>query len=237
MKTIISAAVIALVMTSTANAQQDSTKHHMQHRATMGQKGRDGKEGKDFKRGGGPEKFAGRKGKFEHGKERFAQHLQLTEEQKKQGKAIRENANKQVTALYNNDKLSVGDFKKQKATILKEQKVKMEGLLTTEQKTKLAEGKKRMADNMQVQAAARLERMKINLGLNDAQVAKMKTAQTQLHEKMKALHEDETILPEQKKEQMKALMEKQKESLKSILSAEQLAKLESQHKPMREGRR
>jgi hypothetical protein len=236
MKTIISAAVIALVMTSTANAQQDSTKHHMQHRPPMGVKGRDGKADKDFKRGGGSEKFAGHKGKFEQGKERLAKHLQLTEEQKKQGKAISENASKQITALYSNDKLSLGDFKKQKAAILKEQKAKMQGLLTEEQKKKLAEGKKRMADNMQVQAAARLERMKINLGLKDDQLAKIKTAQTQLHEKMKTLHENETLLPEQKREQMKALMNQQKESLKSVLTAEQLAKLES-HKPMREGRR
>lgn len=236
MKTMISAAVIALVIASTANAQQDSTKPHMLHRPPMGIKGRDGKADKDFKRSSGPEKFADRKGKFEHGKERFAQHLQLTEEQRKQGKAIRENASKQIATLYNNDKLSLGDFKKKKAAILKEQKEKMEGLLTTEQKTKLAEGKKRMADNMQVQAAARLERMKINLGLKDEQVAKIKTAQTQLREKMKALHEDESLLPEQKKAQMKALMDQQKESLKSVLTAEQLAKLES-HKPMREGRR
>jgi hypothetical protein len=236
MKKLISVAVIALIMTSTANAQQDSTKPHMQHRPPMGIKGRDGKEGKDFKRGGEPEKFADRKGKFEQGKERFAQHLQLTEDQRKQGKAIRENANKQIEALYNNDKLTLGDFKKKKAAILKEQKEKLDGLLTAEQKTKLAEGKKRMADNMQVQAAARLERMKINLGLKDEQVAKIKTAQTQLHEKIKALHEDESLLPEQKKAQMKALMDQQKESLKSVLTAEQLAKLES-HKPMREGKR
>ena len=235
MKKMISAAVIALVIASTANAQQDSTKQHMQHRAPMDFKNKGGKDGKDFKRGGS-EKFADRKGRFEHGKERFAQHLQLTEEQRKQGKTIRENANKQVTELYNNDKLTLGDFKKKKAAILKDQKEKMDGLLTAEQKTKLAEGKKRMADNMQVQAAARLERMKINLGLKDDQVAKIKTAQTQLHEKLKALHEDETLLPEQKKEQMKALMEKQKESLKTVLTAEQLAKLESR-KPMREGRK
>lgn len=236
MKTMISAAVIALVIASTANAQQDSTKHHMQHKQAMGIKSRDGKDGKDFKRGGRPEKFAGHKGKFEHGKERFAQHLQLTEEQRKQGKAIKENASKQIAGLYSNDKLSLGDFKKQKAAILKEQKIKMEGLLTAEQKTKLAEGKKRMANNMQVLAVARLERMKLNLGLKDDQVAKIKTAQTALREKMKALHENETLLPEQKREQMKALMSQQKESLKTVLTAEQLAKLES-HKPMRDGRR
>jgi len=48
MKKLISVAVIALIMTSTANAQQDSTKPHMQHRPPMGIKGRDGKEGKDL---------------------------------------------------------------------------------------------------------------------------------------------------------------------------------------------
>jgi hypothetical protein len=232
MKAMISAAVIALIMTSTASAQQDSTKPHIQHIPPMGIKSIDGK---DFKHGGS-DKFENRKGRFEQGKERFAQHLQLTEDQKKQGRVIRENTSKQIAALYNNDKLTMGDFKQQKAAILKAQKEKLDGLLTAEQKAKIAEGKKRMADNRQVQAAARLERMKINLGLKDDQVAKIKTAQTQLHEKMKALHEDVTLLPEQKKAQMKALMDEEKESLKTVLTAEQLAKLES-HKGMKEGRK
>ncbi|MFC4232540.1 hypothetical protein ACFOW1_11595 [Parasediminibacterium paludis] len=236
MKAMISAAVIALIMTSTANAQQDSTKVNMPHKPPMGFKGRDGKEGKDFKHSDGTDKFADRKSRFEKGKERFAQHIQLTEDQKKQGKIIRENTSKQIAALYNNDKLTMGDFKQQKAAILKAQKEKLDGLLTAEQKAKIAENKKRMVDNRQVQVAARLERMKINLGLKDDQVAKIKTAQTQLHEKMKALHEDATLLPEQKKAQMKALMDEEKESLKNVLTAEQLAKLES-HKGMKEGRR
>ncbi len=232
MKAMISAAVIALVMTSTANAQQDSTKPYIQHRPPMGIKSTDGKV---FKHGES-DKFTDRNSRFEKGKERFAKHIQLTEDQKKQGKVIRENTSKQIAALYNNDKLTMGDFKQQKAAILKAQKEKLEGLLTAEQKAKIVEGKKRMADNRQVQAAARLERMKINLGLKDDQVAKIKTAQSQLHEKMKALHEDDTLLPEQKKAQIKALMDEEKESLKTLLTAEQLAKLES-HKGMKEGRK
>ncbi len=234
----ISVAVIALVITSSANAQQDSTKYHMQNYAPTQMNSRNNMYSKNYTSfmRGSSEKFAGRKARFGQGKERFAQHLQLTEEQKKQGKAIRENANKQIASLYNTDNLTLGNFKRQKAAILKDQKEKMNSLLTADQKTKIAEGKKRMADNMQVQAAARLERMKINLNLKDEQVAKIKAAQTQIHEKMKALYENEALLPKQKKEQMKALMVQQKENLKSVLTAEQLAKLDS-HNQMREGRK
>jgi len=142
MKALISAAVIALVMTSTANAQQDSTKPRMQHRPPMGIKGRDGKELKDFKHDGGPEKFADRKGRFEHGKEHFAQHLQLTEEQRKQGKTIRENASKQIESLYNNDKLTLGEFKKKKAAILKNKKRNWMACLLLNKRQKLLRAKK-----------------------------------------------------------------------------------------------
>ncbi len=240
MKTIISAVVVvvALIMTSTANAQQDSTKHKIQKHAPMAMQG---KNGKGFKHGG-QENFGDKKGEFggqrrgfEHGKGQFA-HLKLTDEQRRQGKIIRENTEKQIATIYNNDKLTLGDYKKNKAAFIQDQKTKLDGLLTAEQKTTIADSKKKMADNMQVHAAARLERMKIDLGLKDEQVANIKASQAQMRDKAKAIHEDAALLPEQKREQMKALMNQQKENLKTVLTAEQLAKIESR-KPIREGRR
>ena len=238
MKTIISAVVVALIMMSTANAQQDSTKHKMQKHALMAMQAKDD-EGFKY---GGPEKFGGKKGEsngqrrgFEHGKGQFA-HLKLTDEQRRQGKIIRENTGKQIANLYNNDKLTLGDYKKNKATLIQDQKTKLDGLLTPEQKITIADSKKKIADNMQVHAAARLERMKIDLGLKDEQVASIKASQAQMRDKAKAIHEDAALLPEQKREQMKALMNQQKESLKTVLTAEQLVKIESR-KPIREGRR
>ena len=85
MKTIISAVVVALIMMSTANAQQDSTKHKMQKHALMAMQAKDD-EGFKY---GGPEKFGGKKGEsngqkrgFEHGDRKSTRlnssHLRLS---------------------------------------------------------------------------------------------------------------------------------------------------------------
>jgi len=230
MKKMIGALGIIVLMTSAATAQKDSTHHKMQH-PPMDMRG---KGGEGFKPKG-PGHFKGDMdkrmgGKFGDRKGMMMQHLNLTEEQRKQGKTIHENTQQQLAALEKNDKMTLGDYKKKKAAILKDQKDKMQALLTDEQKTKIADGKKKMQENMQVRGAARLERMKIDLGLKDEQVATIKASQTQLHEKVKAIHENDALLPEQKKEQVKALMNQQKESLKSVLTVDQLAKLESMKK-------
>lgn len=227
MKTIISAAVVALIMTSTANAQQDSCKHNMQHHPQFSIGGNDGK---GFKQNG-QDHFKGGPGRYEYGKDQFAQRVKLTDDQRKQSKVIRDNTENQIVNLYNNDKLTLGDYKKKKATIMQDQKTKLDGILTVDQKIRMAEGKKKMLKNAQVQGAARLERMKIDLGLKDEQVATIKASQAQMRDKVKAIHEDAVLLPEQKREQMKALMDQQKESLKTVLTTEQLAKLESLKKP------
>lgn len=160
-------------------------------------------------------------------KGKMAEHLNLSEEQKKQARSISENYRKQVTELKKNDNITMGEYKNQMSSLQKDRKRKMEALLTSEQKAKIAEGKKKMQENAQVHAAARLERMKLNLGLKDEQVAKIKKQQETFRSKAKAIHENESLSQEQKKEQMKSLAKEHKENFKSLLTKEQLEKMES----------
>jgi hypothetical protein len=159
-----------------------------------------------------------------------ARQINFTKEQREQLKSINENYHTQLAQLEKNDKITLGEYKSKLAALKKEHKEKTQAILTAEQKNKIAAHKKNAEINAKVNATARLERMKLTLGLNEDQVAKLKTQQKDLQEKMKAIRENETLLPEQKKEQLKALAAQQKESFKSVLTADQQSKLDSMRK-------
>ena len=72
--------------------------------------------------------------------------------------------------------------------------------------------------------------MKKELNLTDAQSAKLEASRKKMEEKMKSIRDDKSLTEEQKKEKNKELKMQQKESLKSILTEEQLKKLEENRK-------
>ncbi len=162
-------------------------------------------------------------------------NLQLSKEQVLQQKNINENYHKQLATLQKNDKMSLGEYKNKIAVLKKDRKEKMQAVLTIEQKSKLEDAKKRMQENRQVKTAANLERMKIRLNLSNEQVAKIKANQTAFKNKLKALHENNALLPEQKKEELKTLATQQKEWLKSVLTTDQQTKLDSLKNKFRGG--
>ena len=239
MKRIIVTATALFMLTVFANAQTDSAQAKPQHHPQWGKDGnKQGWQGRRPEGEGsqrhGPE-MAGGWGQQGRGREfGKAQHhppIKMTEDQRNQAKAINVSYEKQFAALYANDKLRLGEFKTKSAELKKQRKDKLAAILTPEQKGKIESFKKKREENQQVMAAARLERMKIELSLKDDQVASIKAAEVSLREQMKAFHEDETVLPELKRGQMKAIMEKHKETVKAILTPEQLNKLESMKKP------
>lgn len=159
------------------------------------------------------------------------QKLNLTEEQKASFKSQHENYRKQMEELKKNQTITVGESKTRAENIRKEHKAKIDGILTSDQKAQLqkmkAEGKEKHA----AMAKQRGERMKTELGLTDEQSAKLQSNRKAMGEKMKALRENKSLTDEQKKEQMKELMKQQKENMKSVLTEEQLKKLqETKHK-------
>ncbi len=173
---------------------------------------------------------------IKHRRGQMAKHLNLSEEQKKQARSIGENYRKQVTALKKNDNITMGEYKKQMASLQKDRKTKMEALLTSEQKAKIAESKQKMQEHAQIRGAARLEKMKINLGLKEDQVAKIKKQQESFRTKAQAIRGNESLSREEKKEQMKSLAKEQKDNFKSILTKEQQEKLESKKNEFRNKR-
>ncbi|MFY7898987.1 MAG: hypothetical protein ACOVNY_02310, partial [Chitinophagaceae bacterium] len=156
--------------------------------------------------------------------------LQLSEDQKKQVKAIQENYKKEMVTLKKTDQLTLGEFKKKTAQLSKERKTKMNSLLTNEQKQKIASHKQKMQENKQVHAAAKLERMRLQLNLDEKQVAALKANQDKGFESMNNIINNENLDKQSKKEALHELKNSQVANLKKVLTQEQLLKLESMKK-------
>lgn len=238
MKKIIVTASALFMLTVFVKAQTDSAQTKPHHHPQWGNdRGKQEWKGRGLGSEGSQRQWpeiAGRWGQQEKGGKfgRPLQHppIKMTEDQRNQAKAINESYEKQIAVLYGNDKLRLGEYKTKVGALRKERKDKLAAILTPEQRGKIEAFKNKREENQQVMAAARLERMKIELSLKDDQVTSIKAAEVTLREQMIALHEDETILPELKRGQMKSLIEKHKETVKAILTPQQLNILDSTRK-------
>jgi Spy/CpxP family protein refolding chaperone len=166
----------------------------------------------------------------EHGWGGKRDHIRYSPEQRKQMQAINMDFRKKSSDLYKNDNLKLGDYKAQLLALQKDKKSKLQNLLTPEQKTKIAEQKKKRDENMQVMAAARLERLKIKLNLTDQQEATIKSQEQNMRAQMRSIRENENLMAYQKREQVKWLAEKHKAEIKSILTPEQQTQFDNMHK-------
>jgi Spy/CpxP family protein refolding chaperone len=162
--------------------------------------------------------------------------LNLTDAQKKQFKDLNESYRKQATDLRNDKSLSADQLKAKTQSLRKEQYGKMQTILTDEQKAKFAAqrkqgGQKGMYTRGDKQARGRnFEQMKTKLGLTDAQSAKLKANGEEFRNKAKAIRDNNSLSQEQKKEQVKALAQQNRENMKSILTPEQMEKLKAGRK-------
>jgi Spy/CpxP family protein refolding chaperone len=159
------------------------------------------------------------------------QKLNLTEDQKAKFKTQNESFRQQMEELKKNDNITVKDWKAKAENIRKEHKNNTQNILTSEQKAQMEKMKAEGKVKHEAMGKERGDKMKTALGLTDEQSAKLQSNRKEMGEKMKSLRESKSLSDEQKKEQMKELMKKQRDSMKSILTEEQLKKLkETKHK-------
>jgi Spy/CpxP family protein refolding chaperone len=244
MKKVLTLAVIFFSVWS-ANAQvtdnsgkmNDSSRHRFMHRG-WNQNGRDSMH-RNFGRFRGESlsrvdlhNRRNRFHSFDRTKSRsvFAKYLHTTPEQRKQMHDINEDYRKKSQDLYRQDNLTLREYKLRLLALQKDKKSKLENLLTSEQKNMIETRKKHRAEELQVNAAARLERMKIRLNLSEDQASKIKMQQTDFRMQMIAIHDNDGLLHYQKRDQMKDLMVKREESFKSLLTPEQFSQFEKMHK-------
>jgi len=165
-----------------------------------------------------------------HGHGMLAKQLNFSDDQKKQAKAIGEDFRKQMQELNKKENITVKQQRDQRESLMKARKAKMDALLTPEQKTKLAQLKADRKQKAEEQYAKRLDRMKTNLGLSDDQVAQLKTQRQAMHDKFKAIKENENLSRTERRDKLMALRNEAKEQNKKIFTADQLKKMEDMHK-------
>jgi Spy/CpxP family protein refolding chaperone len=163
--------------------------------------------------------------KFHHHGMMMAQ-LNLTHAQKQQAKSINDDYRNQLKEIKKNDGITLKDYRSKKASLEQERKSKLQALLTTVQKNEIAQAKKDRSETMKMMAQKRIEKMKTDLNLTDDQVAKIQEQRKISIEQMKATRENSSLSEDQKKEQLTDLYKSMHESLKSILTADQLKKKE-----------
>ena len=161
--------------------------------------------------------------KAKHHREHITKDLNLSDDQKKELKVIKENHRKKMAELKKNESITVKEMRDRKASMSKEHKLAVEKILTPEQKNKSIEKRKQMQ-------AKRMEKMKTDLALTDAQSSKLKTMNETYKTRFETLKKNESLDRTTKKEQFKALRQQQKEELKNVLTQDQIQKLDAMKK-------
>ena len=162
----------------------------------------------------------------QHGRDMLAKKLNFSDQQKEQLKTINSDFKNKMMDLKKHDEITVKEFKSQMSALQKSHRDQMQALLTPSQKDQLSTMKEERMKMAKVNAGARAEKMKIKLGLSDTQANQLKTMRTETFGKIKSIHADNSLSQEQKHEQIKSLVMQQKDQLKTVLTPDQLQKLE-----------
>jgi Spy/CpxP family protein refolding chaperone len=170
-----------------------------------------------------------------HQRESF-KDLQLSDDQKAKFRSTNDEYRLQMQELRKKDDITVKEQRSRMETLRKDHQTKMQGILTSEQKAKLQKMKEDRTAKHQADREKRGQEMKTRLGLTDDQSAKLKKSHTDMADKMKAIRENSSLTDDQRKDEMKKLKDQQHENLKSILTADQIKKLQDR-KGRRHGRR
>jgi Spy/CpxP family protein refolding chaperone len=157
------------------------------------------------------------------------ERIHYTPEQRQQLMAINKDFKQRSAALFAQDNITLKQYKAGLIALQKDKKAKLAALLTPQQKNEMAEHRKKMTENAQVMAVARLERLRLHLNLTDDQVAKLKAGQETIRNQAKVIHDNDNLLPQEKREQVKALFAKRNDTYKSVLTPEQYTQFEKMH--------
>jgi Spy/CpxP family protein refolding chaperone len=162
-----------------------------------------------------------------HEKGMMMKELNLTDAQKAQMKTLHEDFKKSMESLNKDESITLKDYRDKKEALHKQMKANMEGILTPEQKQKAEQLKKDRQAEREQEANLKLEKMKMRLGLTDDQVTNIKADRKDFHQKMMAIKENENLSRSERKEQMTALKEQNKDGIKKFLTPEQIKKMEA----------
>jgi Spy/CpxP family protein refolding chaperone len=161
---------------------------------------------------------------FHHQQEMVIKQLNLTPDQQKQLDVSRANFKTQMIALNKDESMTVKDYRDKKYALRKEQKAAFMAILTPDQKTKLVQIKQDMKAKMDTIATKRLDKMKLELNLSNEQVATIKANRQALRTKIETILQNDSLSRLDLKTQLMAIKKANKDSMKTVLTADQYTK-------------
>ncbi|MBX2921726.1 MAG: hypothetical protein KF746_06015 [Chitinophagaceae bacterium] len=170
-------------------------------------------------------------GKMRKGPHADYSKLNLSKEQQDALVKINQDYRNSMTELRKKEATTtVKDYKEQMQALNKKRHEQVQNIFTPEQKDQLAKMRAERKSKFDSSAKNRHQKMKADLGLSNDQSAKMKTLREATGKKVKAIKEDASLTDQEKKQQVMAAFKQQHEDMKSILTPEQMKKLENGRK-------
>lgn len=156
--------------------------------------------------------------------EAMKQRLGLSEEQVAKLKPMVEEESAKLNTLKEDASLSDSQKKEQAGLLIGAFREKFAAVLSKEQRAKLIEETQRKGSQIRDEMVQRLQAMKEKLGLSDVQMAKIRPVLAEEGPKLKALKDDKTSSPEEKR----AILKQSMERISSELTPEQKEKMREQ---------
>jgi Spy/CpxP family protein refolding chaperone len=132
--------------------------------------------------------------------------------------------------LSDAQKTQLKSIKEDKSLTKEQRKEKMNGVFTADQKSAMAKNRTEMQAKRKEMHEKKAKEMQEKLGLSNDQAAKLKSQREATHQQLKALKADQSLTKEQKKEKMKAIKAAAQEQRKTVLTADQLKKMDDMKK-------
>lgn len=167
--------------------------------------------------------------------------LNLSADQKARLQSIREDFKKQTADLKNNTSLSADQKQARRKELHQQFRSQSEAILTPAQKEQMAKSKeqwkgknkearkdlKKDGQQRPGRGMNRGQAAQKDLGLNADQQKKMEQMRADFRNKFSSLRSDNALTADQKKLKMQEMRKQQQEQMKSILTPEQIQKMES----------
>lgn len=161
-----------------------------------------------------------------HRKGGLSADLNLTATQQEQIRTIRQDTRKKMADLRENRQMTLQQFDDNRAKLRREEKARIQSVLTAEQKTTLDRKKSEREQERTARMSKKLDAMKAKLDLNDTQYNEMKRLREKNMAAIKKIREDDSMGPDAKKSAIRKIKESAGEEKKKILSPEQYKKME-----------
>lgn len=151
--------------------------------------------------------------------------LNLTTEQKSKMKSINQDYKSKMMDLKSDDNITRGDFKGKMKKLQDARKSETQAVLSVEQQNKIKESKEIKKEEIKNKRKDRGEKIKSELNLTDDQQTTLKTNRKAMHAEIKTVKDNVALTKDEKREKIKTLKEKQKETMKTVLTPDQVQKL------------